>query len=104
MGLFGIGLGILALRGGARKPARANRRDLEQLFAEIGRGLRALSASGRVGGLGFLLEKHSHVERQLTEMQSRLRQLDDSMRERYEKRAQRVLELAARCGITLPPP
>lgn len=108
MGGFGLGLSFLALRSGTRKPAEALKhslhRDLERLFADIGRGLRMLSSPGRFGGMGLLREKQSEVERQLTELQRRLRHLEDGVRDRYEARAQRILAQAARFGITLPPP
>lgn len=105
---FGLGLSFLAIRSGSRKHAGALKhslhRDLERLFAEIGRGLRMLSSPARFGGMGLLREKQSEVERQLSELQRRLRQLEDGVRDRYEARAQRVLAQAARFGITLPPP
>lgn len=108
MGGFGLGLSFLALRSGARKPAGAPKstlhRDLDRLFADIGRGLRMLSSPARFGGMGLLREKQSEVERQLSELQRRLRHLEDGVRDRYEERAQRILAQAARFGITLPPP
>jgi len=108
LGMFGIVLGLLAMRGGARKPAglpgNGLGKDPERLLSEIGRGLRMLSAPTRFGGAGLLREKQYEVARQLGELQRCLRQLEDNVRKRYEDRAQRVLELAARCGITVPPP
>jgi hypothetical protein len=108
MGLFGIGLGFLAMRSGARKPSQSEgkpaRVDVDRLLSDIGRGLRALSAPSRIGGMGLLREKQYELGRQLSELQSHLRHLEDDARERYENRAQRVLEQAARYGITLPPP
>jgi hypothetical protein len=112
LGLFGIVLGLLAMRGGARKPAglpgnglgKGLGKDPERLLSEIGRGLRMLSTPTRFGGAGLLREKQYEVARQLGELQRCLRHLEDKVRERYEERAQRVLELAARCGITVPPP
>lgn len=107
LGGFGLGLSFLALRG-RRKPAHPRNqgmhRDLERLFTEIGRGLRMLSSPTRFGGMGLLREKQFEVERQLAEMQRRLRHLEDGVRDRYEERAQRILAQAARFGITLPPP
>jgi hypothetical protein len=109
LGMFGIVLGLLALRGGARKPAgfpgKGMRKDPDRLLSEIGRGLRMLSTPPRPGGgTGLIRAKQYEVARQLGELQRCLRQLEDNVRERYERRAQRVLEQAARCGITLPPP
>jgi hypothetical protein len=108
MGLFGIGLGFLALRSGSRKPSQAGggpvRVDVDRLLKDIGRGLRMLSAPSRIGGMGLIREKQYELGRQLAELQRQLRQLEDRARERYENRAQRVLEQAARYGITLPPP
>ena len=108
LGGFGLGLSWLAVRSGARKPgaslSQSLHRDLDRLFAEIGRGLRMLSTPTRFGGMGLLREKQSEVERQLSELQGRLRHLEDGVRNRYEERAQRVLAQAARFGITLPPP
>lgn len=108
MGGFGLGLSIMALRSGQRKPASSIKhglhRDLDRLFTEIGRGLRMLSSPARFGGMGLLREKQSEVERQLAELQKRLRHLEDGVRDRYEARAQRILAQAARFGITLPPP
>jgi hypothetical protein len=109
LGMFGIVLGLLAMRGGARKPAGLpgnglGKKDPERLLSEIGRGLRMLSTPTRFGGTGLLREKQYEVARQLGELQRCLRHLEDNVRKRYEDRAQRVLELAARCGITVPPP
>jgi hypothetical protein len=111
LGMFGIVLGIFALRGGARKPAglpgqgsQGMRKDPDRLISEIGRGLRMLSAPSRIGGMGLFREKQMEVARQLGELQRCLRHLEEKARKRYEDRAQRVLEQAARCGITLPPP
>lgn len=108
MGLFGIAFSFLALRDGGRKRERAAGRraagDLDRLISEIGRGLRVLSAPGRLSGVGLIREKQDEVERQLAELQRRLHRLEDGVRERYEDRAQRILEQAARYGITLPPP
>jgi hypothetical protein len=108
MGLFGIGLGFLAMRSGARKSPKAKgepgRVDVDRLLGDIGRGLRLLSAPNRVGGMGLVRERQYELARQLAELQRQLRSLEDSARERYENRAQRVLEQAARYGITLPPP
>jgi hypothetical protein len=106
MGLFGIGLGFLALRGGGRKSpqGKGGRVDVDRLLSEIGRGLRLLSAPNRIGGMGLVRQKQYELGRQLAELQRQLRHLEDSARERYEDRAQRVLEQAARYGITLPPP
>jgi hypothetical protein len=108
MGLFGIGLGFLAMRSGARKTPKAEggpvRVDVDRLLSDIGRGLRLLSAPSRIGGMALVREKQYELGRQLAELQRQLRHLEDSARERYENRAQRVLEQAARHGITLPPP
>jgi hypothetical protein len=107
LGLFGIVLGVLAMRGGTRKPAGfpgGEPVDLDRLLSEIGRGLRMLSTPARFGGMALLREKQQEVARLLGELQRRLRQLEDGASSRYEERAQKVLELAARCGITVPPP
>jgi hypothetical protein len=110
MGLFGIGLGFLAMRSGSRKSPKAKgepgpgRVDVDRLLSDIGRGLRLLSAPNRIGGMGLVREKQYELGRQLVELQGQLRHLEDRARERYENRAQRVLEQAARYGITLPPP
>jgi hypothetical protein len=108
LGLFGALLGYLALRAGMR-PARSGHgrrghRDVDRLLDEIGRGVRMLADPSRFGGLGLLREKQYEVARQLGELQRRLSQLEDGTREHYEARAHRVLELAAKCGITVPPP
>ncbi len=108
LGIFGLGLSLLALRSGARKPAallsQTLHRDLDRLFGDIGRGLRMLGTPTRFGGMGLFREKQTEVERQLSELQGRLRHLEDGVRNRYEERAQRILAQAARFGITLPPP
>jgi hypothetical protein len=108
MGLLGILLGSLAIRAAARKSSNASGRDPaadpERLLAEIGRGLRMLAVPARFGGVGLLREKQYEVARQLGELQRCLRQLEDGVRRRYEDRAQRLLEQAAHCGITVPPP
>lgn len=108
LGLFGIVLSLVAMRGSSRKPAgmpgRGLDADPDRLLTEIGRGLRMLSVPSRIGGMAILREKQYEVARQLGELQRCLRQLEDKARKRYEGRAQRVLEQAARCGITVPPP
>jgi hypothetical protein len=108
LGMFGVVLGLLALRGGTRKPAglpgHRLPKDPDRLLSEIGRGLRMLSTPSRFGGTGLIREKQYEVARQLGELQRCLRHLEDKVRERYEDRAQRILEQAARCGITVPPP
>lgn len=109
LGIFGIGLGFLALRSGSRKQGASTmgrnlHRDLDRLFTDIAQGLRMLSSPAGFGGMGLLREKQYEVARLLGELQRRLRHMDDRVRDRYEARAQRILEQAARFGITLPPP
>jgi hypothetical protein len=107
LGLIGIGLGVLALRGTRKREGAAGgnpHRELDRLFTDIAQGLRMLSSPTRFGGMGLLREKQYEVARLLGELQRRLRHLDDRVRDRYEARAQRILEQAARFGITLPPP
>lgn len=116
MGAFGFALTWFALRNGNRKPAKGQERgfergfqrsfhkDLDRLFTEISKGLRFMSAPNRFGGMGLMREKQMEVERQLSELQRRLRHLEDGVRDKYEAKAHRVLAQAARFGITLPPP
>jgi hypothetical protein len=108
LGGFGLGLTWFALRNGSRKPGQSlgqNRsRDLERLFTEIAKGLRALSSSSRIGGMSLMHERQEEMARLLLELQRRLRMLEDGVREKYEARAHRLLAQAARFGITLPPP
>lgn len=109
MGALGLGLAFLALRNGQprKTPSLGGsglQRDLDRLFADISRGLRAVTASSRMGGFAVLQEKHAEVGRLLSEMQRRLRMLEDGARKKYEARAHRILAQAARVGITLPPP
>lgn len=108
MGAFGLGLAWLHLRNGSRKPGltfgQNLHRDLDRLFTDISRGLRALASGPRFGGMGLMREKHEEVSRLLSELQKRLRMLEDDVREKYEARAHRILAQAARLGITLPPP
>ena len=108
MGFLGIAFGFFAFRSGSRRQTRVPgdrmHTDLDGLLSEIGRGLRMLSTPSRFGGMGLLREKQYEVERQLGELQRRMRHVEDKVRERYEDRAQRILEQAARYGITLPPP
>lgn len=106
LGMAGIGLAYLALRtnGGRRRVGRHAQRELDRLLAEIGRGIRMLGSPSQFPGVALLREKQYEVARQLGELQTRLSQLDDPTREQYEQRAHRVLEMAAKCGITVPPP
>lgn len=108
IGCLGFGLTWFALRSGSRKPAQVERRkyqrDIDRLFTDIADGLRFLSTSGKFGGMGLLREKQEEVERMLSELQHRLRHLEDDVRDKYEARAHRILAQAARFGITLPPP
>lgn len=104
LGLILIGMSLRAVF--SRKPGHAQAdglpRDLDRLFSDISRGLRALSSPARVGGL-FYREKQEEVGRLLADLQGRLRLLDEAVRPRYEAKAGQVLAEAARAGITLPP-
>jgi hypothetical protein len=108
MGSLGFALTWVALRSGSKKPARVERRkfqrDIDRLFTDIADGLRFLASSGKFGGMSLMREKHEEVERMLSELQHRLRHLEDKVRDKYEARAHRILAQAARFGITLPPP
>ncbi|MDB5103871.1 MAG: hypothetical protein JWP91_1560 [Fibrobacteres bacterium] len=108
MGALGFALTWFALRNGSTKvdPAgnRNFHREIDRLFSDISKGLRFLSSSGRFGGLTLMREKQEEVERLLSELQRRLRHLEDGVRDKYEERAHRILAQAARFGITLPPP
>jgi hypothetical protein len=108
MGAFGFALTWFALRNGSRKPAKTQERgfqkDLDRLFTEISKGLRFMATPNRFGGMGLMREKQVEVERQLSELQRRLRHLEDGVRDKYEAKAHRILAQAARFGITLPPP
>jgi hypothetical protein len=106
-GLIGLALITLSLRallGG--RPRAATReglpRELDRLFSDISRGLRVLSSPARAGGM-FYREKQEEVGRMLSELQNRLRLLDDGIRQPYEAKAGQVLAEAARAGITVPP-
>jgi hypothetical protein len=106
MGAFGFALTWFALRNG--KPAKTQERgfqkDLDRLFTEISKGLRFMATPNRFGGMGLMREKQVEVERQLFELQRRLRHLEDGVRDKYEAKTHRILAQAARFGITLPPP
>gem|GEM_PF-5195995 len=111
MGSFGFVLIWFALRSGFRKQAKEGKtsggrfhRDVDRLFSDISKGLRFLSTQGRFTGMALMREKQEEVERQLSELQGRLRHLEDGVRDKYEARAHRILAQAARFGITLPPP
>lgn len=108
MGSLGFALTWFALRSGSRQPARVERRkfqrDIDRLFSDITAGLRSLAASGKFGGMSAMREKQVEVERMLSELQHRLRHLEDGVRDKYEARTHRILAHAARFGITLPPP
>lgn len=108
IGCLGFALTWFALRSGSKKPARVERRkfqrDIDRLFSDIADGLRFLSSSGKFGGMSLMREKQEEVERMLSELQNRLRHLEDEVRDKYEARAHRILAQAARFGITLPPP
>ena len=109
MGAFGFILTWFALRNGLRKQAKPEggkyHREMDRLFSDISKGLRFMSTPpNRFGGMGLLREKQDQVERQLSELQRRLRHLEDGVRDKYEARAHRILAHAARFGITLPPP
>lgn len=103
LGMVLIGLSLMALWSRRSGPAEAGpHRELDSLFSQISRGLRALSSPTRAGGL-FYREKQEEVGRLLSEMQGRLRLLEDGIRQSYEAKASRVLADAARLGITVPP-
>ncbi len=108
--LAGLGLALTwfafrSSRGGQPGTVRGNlHRDLDGLFSDISRGLRILSTPNRFGGTGLMRENQDEVKRKLSELQRRLRMLEDGVRDKYEARAHRILAQAARFGITLPPP
>ncbi len=108
MGSIGLGLALFAVRNGSWKSGKALgqnlHRDLDRLFNDISRGLRALATGPRFGGTGLMREKHEEVSRLLSDLQWRLRMLEDGVRDKYEARAHKILAQAARFGITLPPP
>ena len=103
IGLVLVGLSMRGLLIGRQSTESSGRhRDMDRLFADITRGLRILASPARAGGL-FYREKQEEVGRLLSELQSRLRLLDDGFRQPYEAKASQVLADAARAGITLPP-
>lgn len=104
LGLILIAMTLRALFGGKPSTAQGEGlpKDLDRLFTDITRGLRSLSSPARAGGL-FYREKQEEVGRMLSDLQSRLRLLDETIRPRYEAKAGQVLADAARAGITLPP-
>ena len=108
MGSLGFALTWFALRSGSKNSARIERRkhqrDIDRLFSDISEGLRYLSTSGKFGGMSLLRGKQEEVARMLSQLQHRLRHLEDGARDKYEARAHRILAQAARFGITLPPP
>lgn len=108
MGSLGFALTWVALRSGSKTPSRVERRkfqrDIDRLFSDISDGLRFLASSGKFGGMSLMRMKQEEVARMLSELQHRLRNLDDGVRDKYEARAHRILAQAARFGITLPPP
>ncbi|GEM_PF-5858435 len=79
-------------------------KELDRLLADISRALRFLSGPSRSGGLFMLREKQEELGRLLTELQKRMRMLDERNRLKYEARAEGILADAAKMGITLPPP
>ena len=106
-GVMGLLLTVMSLRAFFRRKTSGPsgnglNRDLDGLLSEISRGLRALASPARAGGL-FYREKQEEVGRLLSELQGRLRLLDEAIRLRYEARAGQLLADAARAGITLPP-
>lgn len=106
-GLIGLALVLLSLRNMLSRGVDMHagddlQKELDRLFSDIGRGLRVLSSPARAGGL-FYREKQEEVGRMLSELQNRLRLLDDGSRQPFEARAGQVLAEAARAGITLPP-
>lgn len=103
IGLVLVGVTLRAVYAGRHASEPEGRhRELDRLFADISRGLRILASPARAGGL-FYREKQEEVGRLLSELQSRLRLLEDGMRQPYEARASQVLADAARAGITVPP-
>lgn len=103
IGLLLVGLSLRALfTGRPGTEGEGLHRELDRLFADITRGLRILASPARAGGL-FYREKQEEVGRLLSELQSRLRLLEDGLRQPYEAKASQVLADAARAGITLPP-
>lgn len=88
------------LRSSRNQPVPGN--EIEQLLARIRRGLRSLASPARAGGL-FYREKQEEIGSLLSDLQGRLRLLDDRARRYYENRASQILAEAARAGITLPP-
>lgn len=103
IGVVLVGLSLRGLRAGRQAAAPMGwQRELDRLLADITRGLRSLASPARAGGL-FYREKQEEVARLLSELQARLRLLEDELRRPYEAKASQVLADAARAGITLPP-
>jgi hypothetical protein len=108
IGVLGLVLVLFTVRAasasrGGRSLAGSFPDDIERLLGDISRGLRILTSPARAGGFLYR-EKQEEVGRLLAEMQSRLRLLEDPVRIKYEGKAGRVMNEAARVGITLPPP
>lgn len=103
IGLVLILVSFRAASSGKGIPIRGLHSELERLLSDISRGLRILTSPARAGGFLYR-EKQEEVGRQLAELQSRLRLLDDPERRKYESKAGRILAEAAQVGITLPPP
>lgn len=103
VGLILVGLSLRALvMGRTLRKGEGLQQELDRLFGDITRGLRNLASPARAGGL-FYREKQEEVGRLLSELQARLRLLEDGLRQPYEAKASQVLADAARAGITLPP-
>jgi hypothetical protein len=102
LALIGYLLYAVLTRTSDELPEDSFHREIERLFTEISRRLRSLSAPSRAGGL-FYREKQEELGRMLSELQARLRLLEDADRLPYEARAGQVLAAAARAGITVPP-
>jgi hypothetical protein len=102
LALIGYLLYAVLTRTADELPEDNFHREIEILFTEISRRLRGLSSPARAGGL-FYREKQEELGRLLSELQARLRLLEDADRLPYEARAGQVLAAAARAGITVPP-
>lgn len=101
MALVGLSMAAMIQRR-SRPSGLVPDNDLDRLFSDIRRALRVLSSPARAGGM-YYREKQEEVGRLLSDLQGRLRHLDDGLRQSYEARASQVLADAARAGITLPP-
>lgn len=78
-------------------------RSIQKVLNSISRELRFIFGLARSGKLLKIRERHEELARLLSELQWRLRRLDETNQRKYVQKGLAIMADAAKLGITLPP-